>query len=169
MQRVLGIDVGAKNLGLCLLERTGKILFWDVVTLRNMKKMPCAVDVYNALRGIQAFEDADTVVIERQPPSNPGMCKIQHYLEYHCATLDKPVRVQDAKVKLGYAMTMPWWPEDGDTSSYYRRKKTAVKAVENYLKWSDTSCPDQQTIQRFHGSTKKDDFADSLLHALASM
>ena len=161
---VIGIDVGKNNLALCHVSEN-IIKHWEVVS-----GGATAPEVYATLTDISFSSWCDpsntTVVIERQPSKNPTMTRIQHYLEMYCAFLGVPCVLQDSKAKLFYAATTPWWPKDLATSewTYTRRKRLAVETARSYLK--DTS----QTMEAtFVQSKKKDDLADSLLHALAYM
>lgn len=157
--RVLAIDVGTKNLGVCAVQHE-KILAWDVLTLRGGQ----AAQVHQSLQESHAlFEAVDRCVIEKQPPRNPTMCRIQHYLEFWCATKNIPVTIQDARAKLRYAESTQFWAHDDDTSTYHRRKKAAVAVVGRLLDATDQP-PEAKRV--FRASKKKDDLADSLLHAL---
>jgi len=166
--RVIGIDVGTANLALCCLENqadlAAHILHWVVISCKSS----AAPDVYTALceHDIASWFDPDTVVvIERQPLKNPTMTRIQHYLEMMCAFHGVRCVVQDAKLKLFYAATTSWWPKDlalqGEWT-YARRKKLAVHTVSAFV--SET---DQSLQSTYEASKKKDDLADSFLHAMA--
>lgn len=163
--RVVGIDVGSTNLALCCIEAT-TILHWAVITCATST----APDVLAAWRehDIDSWMTPETiVVIERQPSKNPTMTRIQHYLEMACAVCGVRCVLQDAKLKLFYAATTSWWPTDlalqGEWT-YARRKKLAVHTVSAFV--TDT---DQTDACRalYTSSKKKDDLADSVLHALA--
>lgn len=151
----LGIDVGKKNLGLCLVHKKA-IVDWAVMSFRG----PTAKDVFAGITGSPIFKQAiGRCVIEKQPPKNPTMCRIQHYLEFWCASQGIPVKVQDARVKLSYARGLPTWDHRFDTSTYYQRKRTAIKVVEGLL--------DDKWLRFYRTHAKRDDLADSFLHALA--
>lgn len=159
---VLGIDVGTKNLGMCVV-RTGtdfpRILHWGVVCLKG----PTPQCITEALHNVPLVS-VDRCVIERQPVKNPTMCRMQHYLEMYWTTRNVDVTVQDARAKLTYAMGTTWWRAENDVSTYYQRKRSAVDVVGAFLR--DTE-QDDPTRDIFHSAKKKDDLADSLLHALA--
>lgn len=162
---VLSIDVGRKNLALCALEpgdqpADDRIRHWAVTacdpTPRGMRQ---CLDALPWLAG------CDEVVIERQPPKNPTMTRLQHYLEMYFCMMDKPVVVQDAKHKLAYAASTPWWPAAQVQSwTYHARKKLAVATMANYLKDTPQA---QEFKDLFAGSKKADDLADSALQAQA--
>lgn len=109
--------------------------------------------------------DCEDVVIERQPPRNATMARLQHYLEMYFVMRDKPVTVQDAKHKLAFAAATPWWPEGMPVNwTYHTRKKLAVLTARKFL---DSTPQDPRFARLFASTTKKDDLADSLLQGMA--
>lgn len=161
----MSIDVGRKNLAVCGLDpgtcRSGKedvIRQWVVLGCD-----PSPAGIAAALRGLEWCLDASEVVVERQPPKNPGMCRLQHYIEMFFAMHGKPVTTQDPKHKLAFAASTDWWPSSEVTSwTYHARKKLAVLTTSGFLK--DTPQP---LAEVFAVSKKKDDLADSFLQAQA--
>lgn len=157
---ILGIDVGQKNLGICVLDGT-LIRQWGVWECSGS----WAREVFECLREYatsEFLEGVTHVVIERQPSKNPTMTRIMHYLEFFFVSLGHPVTLQDSKHKLLFASTTPWFPGDSTDKewTYRHRKKLAVQTVTAFVK--DTG---QATL--FDESKKKDDLADALLHAMA--
>jgi hypothetical protein len=165
--RVLGVDVGRKNLALCLLEpgacakgRDDRVVRWTVTSAD-----PSAAGIAAALAAEPWTLQCDEVAVERQPNRNPTMSRLQHYLEMYFAMHDKLVTVQDPKHKLAFAAATPWWSPDLATSwTYHARKKLAVATATAFL--ADT--PQAADVRAtFAGSAKKDDLADAALHAMA--
>lgn len=163
--KIAGIDVGQKNLGVCIVDsETRQVHYWAVWNCVGT----WAPDVYTMLQTHvtpEFLEGLDVVVIERQPSKNPTMTRIMHYLEFYFVSKDVPVRLQDSKHKLLFASTTAWFPKDTATDAewtYRHRKKLAVETVANFVQ--DT---DQPLASTFADSKKKDDLADALLHALA--
>ncbi len=164
---IVSIDVGRKNLALCGLAhggcRSGKedvIRQWTVTACD-----PTPAGIAAVLQGLAWCLDCTEVVVERQPPKNPTMCRLQHYIEMFFAMHGKPVTVQDAKHKLAFAASTAWWPEDQATSwTYHARKKLAVATAAGFLE--GTPQP-SELKDLFRQSRKKDDLADSLLQAQA--
>lgn len=160
---ILGVDVGAKNLAMCLWNPEDRqICGWALLNTAGT----WAKDVYTALNNLtdDYFEGVQKVVIEHQPSKNPSMTRIMHYLEFYFVSKGLPVVLQDSKHKLLYASTTPWFPKDcADREWTYRqRKKLAVETIAAFVK--DT---DQPLRAMFEESNKKDDLADSALHAMA--
>lgn len=163
--RVVSIDVGRKNLALCLVRAgeepsADRVEQWTVTACE-----PSSAGMRDALESLAWATECDEVVIERQPPSNPTMCRLQHYIEMFYAMHRKPVTVQDAKHKLAYAASTPWWPPGAVEGWNYRiRKKLSVAVAAAFVA---ATAQDQGVAAAFQGSAKKDDFADSLLQGQA--
>ncbi len=171
LMRVLSIDPGRKNLGLCVLDidvhtRTGindTVLFWKVC--ETPTDIAGVIDVLeSALDGIEY----DETVIERQPPKNSTMKRFEHIFEMYFAMQRKPVYVIDSRHKLSFAAKTPFWTggtvEPGKGSwNYYKRKKISLTTVAKFL--DATRDRHQQFHELFQKSQKKDDLSDSLLQA----
>lgn len=173
--RVLSLDVGRKNLALCLLGTDLGIEGWRVTECE-----PSAAGMAACLADVPWALDATRVVIERQPPRNPTMCRLQHYLEMYFAMHGKAVAVQDPKHKLAWAASTRWWPSTvPDGWTYRARKKLAVQTTAAFLEETSgdavvetapgaarpSGARDAREI--FGSSKKKDDLADSFLQAMA--
>lgn len=159
---ILGIDVGQKNLGVCVWDGT-HVKQWDVWNSTGS----WAPEIFQALveHATDEFLDGVTqIVIERQPSKNPSMTRIMHYLEFFFVSRGLPVYLQDSKHKLLYASTTPWFPKEcTDAEWTYRyRKKLAVQTTQKFLEATK-----QPLAHVFEESKKKDDLADSLFHAMA--
>jgi RNase H-fold protein (predicted Holliday junction resolvase) len=159
---ILGIDVGQKNLGVCVWDGT-HVTKWAVWNSTGS----WAPEIFQALveHATNEFLDGVTqVVIERQPSKNPSMTRIMHYLEFFFVSRGLPVYLQDSKHKLLYASTTPWFPKEcTDAEWNYRyRKKLAVQTAQNFVETTK-----QPLAHIFETSKKKDDLADSLFHAMA--
>lgn len=164
---VLSIDVGRKNLALCLVRpgacpkgREDVIEQWCVTTCD-----PTPHGIAVSLRLLPWCTTCSEVVIERQPNRNPTMSRLQHYLEMYFVMHDKPVTVQDAKHKLAFAAGTPWWPaQPCDGWSYYTRKKLSVQTTKAFL---DDTSQDESFNRLFESTSKKDDLGDCLLQGMA--
>lgn len=163
---VLSIDVGRKNLALCavLPGAAGvvedKVLHWAVIACE-----PTAAGICGAVDSLPWALGPAVVVIERQPPRNATMSRLQHYLEMYFAMHSKTVVVQDAKHKLAFAASTPWWPSQPlDSWTYHMRKKVSVSTALGFVQGT---AQDPAVVADFLAAKKKDDYADSLLQAQA--
>lgn len=166
---ILSIDVGRKNLALCVVRpgqdakgEDDRIVHWTVTTCEPTPRGLC-----DALRALPWCLDCDEVVVERQPHRNPTMTRLQHYVELFFVALDRPVVVQDAKHKLAFAAGTRWWPAAEDRPegwTYHARKTLAVKTARAFLRDTDQA---PEFRQLFAATRKADDLADSLLQAQA--
>jgi len=163
MSRVLGIDVGLKNLGLCVIDDASIIRQWTVWGSAGS----WARDMYACLEtnATHAFLEGVThVVIERQPQRNPTMVRISHYLEFFFVSKGFEVSFQDPKHKLLYAASTEWFPVDSTDKewTYWHRKQLAIKTTAAFV-----AATNQPLRSVFETSKKKDDLADALWHAMA--
>ena len=165
---ILSIDVGSRNLGLCVLQegpdalgRDDAILQWRVFELPAPVSSGVLCDVLAEVLDAWDFEE---VVIERQPGKNQLMQRIQHYCEMLFWCKGKRVTVIEASRKLSFAAKTEWWPAEISTEkwTYRTRKSAAVKTVRAFLQNTGS------VFEEFYGScAKKDDLADALLQAMA--
>lgn len=159
----IAFDPGRKNLAICLVDADASIKKWATVSID-----PTPAGLVRGLESLRLDDEwlpfASHAVIERQPAKNPTMKKLEHYIECWCCMKGLDARTIDAKHKLAYAMTTPWWPHrDVGTWSYSERKKLSVETVSNML----LEAPDEDVAVFFKKSKKKDDLADAYLHAAA--
>lgn len=170
--RVLSIDVGAKNMGICELERDaeGVVSFgeWGVMATCESS------DTRSAIEGaVRAMEEMyartggagwDAVVIENQPAfKNPAMKAVQVAL--HAFVVIKRCSPEVVWVggsgKNGVADGI--LGRDGcGRVSYRDSKRRSVDAAEAFLRAGGYSAQ----AEALASSKKKDDMSDSLLQAL---
>ena len=162
MTIVIGVDPGAKNLALCKISGE-RILEWDVI---NIDPSPNGLMKGLKVIDIKRWVDGVTfVVIERQPTKNVSMKRLQHFLEMLFATYELEVMAIDAQHKLNFARSTKWFPtRNVNNWSYYERKKLSVETVKNFIETTDQT---DEIKKIFNDSKKKDDLADSFLHAAA--
>lgn len=169
--KVLSIDPGRKNFGVAIVDIPNQEDYQqNVVSFWNVSELPeSPMDLVKALDDMfPTLHDIDVAVIERQPPKNYRMQRLQHHLEMYFVMRRLPVDFIDARIKLIYAETTPYWR--GTTGaknikSYVRRKKLAVGVIQRYLEERPDHHADALYI--FRRAKKQDDYADCLLQALA--
>ena len=158
---ILSIDVGIKNLALCLLdERAGNLVKeWDVDGIPPQHKDGVYISLRNHLDGRPWVLNAKTILIEKQPERNKKMVSVMHFLHaYFIIKCPKAETIlYDARHKI------PDIAGPGKVQ-YNRRKKAAIERCEVFiLDWSTNS----HWIDTFVKSKKKDDLADTVMQALS--
>jgi hypothetical protein len=165
---VLGMDVGLRNLALCVCERsTMRIDKWILHDCFPDEKLPttsaCIVKVVNDLKDLlhgslsEYVPNIRTVAIEAQPfgmakASNNKMRAVQAAIEATFALMLPQVTVQTVSPQAKRC--------EGD--NYAQRKADAIRQVAQHLQ----EMPGQPS-EIFETSAKKDDLADSFLVARA--
>lgn len=156
--RLAGIDPGRRHLGVCIIECSDdchmRITKWTVCEVDDSSPrafLETASDILEALIGV------DRIYIERQPPKNSSMCRVQQYLQMYLEikTPHSHVSIVQAAKRTKFLKThAPHLAYD----TYYQRKKSSVTFVESVLESSD-----QPLTSRFTHAAKRDDYAESFL------
>ena len=155
---LLSIDVGTRNLGVCLLDKDNNIVEWEVGSIPKFHADGFCQAVMKHLDGRPWIKDADVVLIERQPPKNKAMKRMEAYLEAYCVLSGCPlVMCYNASNKV------PDCPGKGK-KAYRKRKNVGIERAEVYI---NETKQDPKWIELFEKSPKKDDLADSLLQGLS--
>ena len=154
---LLSIDVGIKNLALCVIHPdTKKIHYWDVSGVPPMHAdglFPCMkrhLDERSA-----HFGPVRKVIIEKQPDKNRGIKSVEHFLHAYFLIHDKEVIIWDARHKIPDVV-------GPGRAQYIKRKKTSI---ERCLAFITETNPD--LVPTFNASKKKDDLADTVMQALS--
>lgn len=155
MSYVIAIDVGIKNLGLCIFDfRVAKVVVWDNVSLtpngryipaHNVQYVRTFVDKYK-----DYFIDASNVIIERQMRCN--MRIIEAVLQ--CMFFERCIIVAPKSIKAHYNI---------GTRNYRANKQKAVQWAKQFAAVNPQAFWDNSQLVRFRDTNKQDDFADSLL------
>lgn len=155
---LLSIDVGIKNLAMCLVDYdTKKIVKWDVDGVPPQHKDGIFLCMRDHLRERPWVLTANTVVIEKQPNKNRGMGAVENFLHSYFIIHDKNVIIWDAKHKVPDVV-------GPGKKMYLKRKKTAIERCHNHLKTEELN---RGWLGLFESSPKKDDLADTYLQALS--
>ena len=157
---ILSIDVGIKNLAMCLLDpKDNRIVEWEVGDVP-----PESTDgLYKALCRHLDNRDwtlrADTVLIEKQPDKNKRMKMVEHFLHAYFI-----IKIQGGQViEYDARHKIPDVVGSGK-AQYKKRKQTAITRCGEFLESCDTNT---QWIDTFKKSKKKDDLADTVMQALS--
>ena len=153
---LLSIDVGIKNLAMCLIDaRSRRIHQWDVSGVPPQHADGLFRALKTHLRARPWTLDASTVIIEKQPERNKTMKGVEHFLHAYFLCHDKNVVIYDARFKV------PDVSGPG-RARYIERKKASIERCRSFL--TETQ-PDW--IPMFQGHKKKDDLADTCMQALS--
>ncbi|QIG59744.1 hypothetical protein [Dishui Lake phycodnavirus 3] len=157
---ILSIDVGIRNLALCLLNETSNLVVeWDVSGVPPQHTDGIYVSLRKHLDARPWVLDADTVLIEKQPDRNKKMVSVMHFL-YAYFIIKNPnaeTILYDARHKI------PDVAGPG-RSQYLKRKKTSIERCEAFIRQDDVNA---HWLETFLASKKKDDLADTVMQALS--
>lgn len=158
---ILSIDVGTKNLALCLLdEKCGNLVRqWDVDGIPPQHKDGVYISLRDHLTDRPWVLTADTILIEKQPDRNKKMISVMHFLHAYfiikCPAAE--TILYDARHKI------PDIAGPGK-AQYNKRKKAAIERCEAFIRQDDVNA---HWLDTFLKSKKKDDLADSVMQALS--
>lgn len=155
MSFVIAIDVGIKNLGLCVFDfRTAKVVAWENVSLVPSGRYIPANNVQYVRDFVQRFaryfEGAFQVIIERQIRCN--MRIVEAVLQ--SMFFDRCVIISARSVKVHY---------DLSTKNYRANKQKAVEWAKRFVLNNPNAFTDELVDGAFRRAAKQDDLADSLL------
>ena len=157
---ILSIDVGIRNLALCLLNETSNLVVqWDVSGIPPEHRDGIYVSLRKHLDERPWVLGADTVLIEKQPDRNKKMVSVMHFL--HAYFIIKNPKAEtilyDARHKI------PDVAGPG-RAQYLKRKKTSIERCEAFIRQDDVNV---HWLETFLASKKKDDLADTVMQALS--
>ena len=165
--RILSIDVGIKNLALCLLDGPDQIDFWEVFDIGNTTDTTRHLtNLYKKLESTPIIWDKSaikTVVIEKQPSFNPKMRTMASALHMFFVMKGfKHIIQYSPKYKLQLCKDINEY--EGSTT-YAKNKKRSIDTTRYFISLN----PDMsaQWLQKFNSAKKKDDFADSYLQGVS--
>lgn len=157
---LLSIDVGIKNLAMCLIdESTQLVLQWDVSGVPPQHQdglFPC---LRNHLDEKPWVLSATTILIEKQPGMNKTMKTVENFLHSYFVIKSPKSEtiIYDARHKV---------PDiaGAGKARYRQRKQAAVNRCRTFLETSEIN---KHWMTTFVASKKKDDLADTVLQALS--
>ncbi len=156
---VLSIDVGIKNLAMCMIEESTKhVTHWDVSGVPPQSSLGLFVQMRNHLDEKPWVLTASTILIERQPGQNKTMKSVENFLHSYfiikCPQAE--TIIYDARHKVPDVV--------GRGKEMYRqRKQASIDRCREFLKEE----PNRHWMKTFVESKKKDDLADTVLQALS--
>jgi len=157
---ILSIDVGIRNLAMCLLNETSNLVVqWDVSGIPPEHKDGIYVSLRKHLDERPWILDADTILIEKQPDRNKKMVSVMHFLHAYFIIKNPKAEtiIYDARHKI------PDVAGPG-RSQYLKRKKVSIERCEAFIRRDDVNA---HWLDTFIKSKKKDDLADTIMQALS--
>ena len=158
---ILNIDVGIKNLAMCLLDedRENLVVEWDVSGVPPQHKDGVYVSLRKHLDERPWVLNAKTILIEKQPDRNKKMVSVMHFLHAYfiIKNPDAETILYDARHKI------PDVAGPGK-AQYNKRKKVSIERCEAFIRNGPINTHWLETFQK---SKKKDDLADTVMQALS--
>jgi len=155
---LLSIDVGIKNLAMCLIDpKTKKIKSWDVDGVPPNHSDGLYLSLIKHLESKPWICESRQVLIEKQPDRNKGMKSVEHLLHAYLLTKDptREVIIWDARFKV------PDVAGPGK-AKYAARKAASIERARKFIKETNT-----EWVEFFDKHKKKDDLADTVMQALS--
>ena len=156
---ILSIDVGIRNLAMCMLDETSNLIVqWDVSGVPPEHKDGLFVSMRNHLDDKPWVLKADTVLIEKQPDKNRKMKIVEHFLHAYFIIRNPKAEtiIYDARFKI------PDFAGPGKVM-YNKRKKASIERCQQFI-WNNTV--NAHWIPIFNASKKKDDLADTVMQSV---
>jgi Poxvirus A22 protein len=155
---LLSIDVGIKNLAMCLIDpKTRKIKQWEVDGVPPNHSDGLYLSLIKHLNKKPWILESRQVLIEKQPDRNKGMKSVEHLLHAYLLAKDdtREVIVWDARFKV---------PDIAGAGKikYAARKAASIERARKFIKETN---PDW--VAYFEKHKKKDDLADTVMQALS--
>lgn len=153
---LLSIDVGIRNLALCLMDNQHKILYWDVGSVPSAHEDGLFKSFITHLKNRPWVLTAETILIERQPLKSKTIKSVEHFLHTYFLLMcpNAETIIYDARHKVPDVV--------GAGKAMYRARKNA--SIERCLSAiSAEGSPNESWIPYFVASKKKDDLADTFM------
>lgn len=154
--RILSIDVGIKNLAMCILEDQKTITFWEVSQIPSEHKDGLFPVMKRHLDDRkESWSETDLVLIERQPDRNRKMKSIENFIHTYFLCQEKRTLLWDAKYKIPDVI-------GPGKKKYKLRKDTSIERCHEWIKQNNP-----EWVSFFEKHQKKDDLADTVMQALS--
>ena len=155
---LLSIDVGIKNLAMCMIDpKTKKIKNWDVDGVPPNHSDGLFLSLVKHLDRKPWILESHQVIIEKQPDRNKGMKSVEHLLHAYLLAKDptRQVIIWDARFKV------PDVAGPGK-AKYAARKAASIERARAFIKETNP-----EWIEFFERHKKKDDLSDTVMQALS--
>jgi hypothetical protein len=159
---ILSIDVGIRNLAMCLMasDGTGLVHNWDVSGIPPKHEDGIFLSLKKHLDERPWVLSATTVLIEKQPDKNKTMKSVENFLHAYCIIMNSKAEtiIYDARHKI---------PDVAGAGKalYRKRKQTSIDRCRALLE--EPGNVNAHWLPVFLASKKKDDLADTVMQALS--
>ena len=153
---ILSIDVGIKNLAMCLMD-SRTIIQWEVAGIPPEHADGIFVSLRKHLDERPWVLEADIILIEKQPDRNKRIKMVEHFLHAYFVIKNPEAEtiIYDARHKV------PDVSGPG-RAQYIKRKSASIERCEAFIQEHNPSW-----VPHFTASKKKDDLADTVMQALS--
>ena len=157
---ILSIDVGIRNLALCLIDGEKIVRQWDVSGVPPESSYGLYPCLRKHLDDRPWVLEADVVLIEKQPDRNKKMKMVEHFLHAYFVIKipDKETIIYDARHKIPDVV-------GAGKAQYRKRKQTSIDRCKEFLESGPEG--NRHWLETFKKSKKKDDLADTVMQALS--
>jgi len=156
---ILSIDVGIKNLAMCMIDENDQhIIHWDVSGVPPEHADGLFKSLKNHLDEKPWVLTANTILIEKQPDKNRKMKVVENFLHAYFVIKcpNSETIIYDARHKIPDVV-------GPGRAQYVKRKKTSIARCQEFIKGDINS----HWLVTFAQSKKKDDLADTVMQALS--
>jgi len=156
---ILSIDVGIKNLALCMIDEGTKVIHhWDVSGVPPEHQDGLYKSLARHLNDKPWVLEATTVLIEKQPDKNKRMKTVENFLQAYFVIKcpQSETIIYDARHKIPDVV-------GAGKKQYRKRKETSIERCREFIKGDENS----HWVPTFIASKKKDDLADTVMQALS--
>lgn len=157
---ILSIDVGIRNLAMCLLGDGDEVIRWDVSGVPPQHADGLFPSLRDHLDARSWILEADTILIEKQPDRNRKMKTVENFLHSYFV-----IKVPNATTIIYDARHKVPDVAGPGKSKYRQRKLTSIARCKEFLENSDVNRHWLEDV--FNKSKKKDDLADTVMQALS--
>ena len=155
---ILSFDLGLKHMGVCAIQRDGKIHSWTVLTPKSDSISDIKTELDSWITCFLTDNEAITVVLERQPWKNHKMTRLLIVMETYLNVAFPFFKVYKISSNTKWNFLKRSVPR-----TYYERKCEIIKVCEKMLKEDPEN---NQWFDWFVCQEKKDDLADAYIQSL---
>ena len=157
---ILSIDVGIRNLAMCLFDETSNLVTeWDVSGVPPEHKDGLFVSLRKHLDERPWVLTSDTILIEKQPDKNKKMKMVEHFLHAYFV-----IRAPNAETIIYDARFKVPDVSGPGKAQYMKRKKVSIERCRIFIETNDNN---SHWLPIFDASKKKDDLADTVMQAIS--